>query len=404
MPNGRSESPERYGLRVARVSWFNRSGNRAMQPARTKRPAPPPDEELQFHRLVRQSVEPGILLLAEDGRLVSLNAVALGLFGPEASGWVGGATELLPAPLPAVLREALMAGTSVQDRTITLEDTGQDPQRKVVWLNTFLIRNDAGTPGYLVVTLHDLGMARELERFTTRLQQLANVGLLSAGVAHEVKNAMVAVKTYAELLLETQPESEEATLVRQEVSRIDSLIGQLLQLSAPPQPLPAPVNLHEVLSHALRLVHHRLREQAIEPVVLLEAAEDRVLGNAKQLEQAFLNLLINAAEAMDQAGRLVVRTEVVVATEHISKFEPGRPRQQIQVEVRDSGSGMAPELIDRLFTPFVTTKPGGTGLGLAVTRRIVHEHRGRISVESKPGEGTVFRVLLPLLKAGAPGK
>jgi two-component system, NtrC family, sensor histidine kinase HydH len=372
-----------------------------MQLPSTKRPAPPPEEELEFHRLVRRSVEPGILLVAEDGRILSLNEVAKGLLDAEGTGWVGDAVEVLPGPLADVLRGALADGAAVRECTVTLERGDPDLDRRVLWVNTFRAVAGPGVPGYLVVTLHDLGVARDLERFTTRLQQLANVGLLSAGVAHEVKNAMVAVKTYAELLLESQPDSEEAALVRREVSRIDLLIGQLLQLSAPPQPLSVPVKLHEVVSHALRLMHHRFREQAIEPVVLLEAAEDLVLGNGKQLEQAFLNLLINAAEAMDRAGRLIVRTELVVATEHISKFEPGRRQQQLQVEIRDYGPGLAPELLERLFTPFVTTKAGGTGLGLTITRRIVQEHRGRITVETKPGEGTTFRVLLPLLRGRA---
>jgi len=373
-----------------------------MQPTSTKRPAPTPDEELEFYRLVRRSVEPGILVLSADGRLISLNEPAKAFLGPGAQTWVGAKLEALPAPLAGALRTALSDPAVVREQTVTLEPPGPNLDRRVLWINAFLADGSPATPGWLVVTMHDLAAARELERFTTRLHQLANAGLLSAGVAHEVKNAMVAVKTHAELLLEDQPDSESAVLVRREISRIDSLIGQLLQLAAPPQPASARVHLHEVLSHALRLVQHRLRERDLEQVVLLEASEDRVLGNTKQLEQAFLNLLFNAAEAMDRHGRLIVRTEIVVATEHISKFESGQRQRQFQVEIRDSGPGIAPELLDVLFKPFITTKPGGTGLGLTVTRRIIQEHRGCITVETKPGEGTCFRVLLPLLKARAP--
>lgn len=357
---------------------------------------PQPADDLEFHRLLRRSAEPGILVLSAEGRLISHNAVAGVLFG-----WGEEGARYKTGELPEVLAECLRGvRTEVSgkvERTLSLEDEGGSPSR-FLWVNAFRFGEPGTEPCGFLVTLHDLSVARDLEVQTARLQQLANVGMLSAGVAHEVKNALVAVKTYAELLLEKQPDSESAGLVRREVGRIDSLIGQLLQLAAPLQPVTARVALHEVLNHALRLVHHALQERKIEEVFLLEASSDLVWGDSKQLEQAFLNLLFNAIEAMEDGGRLVVRSEVVVATEHISKFDPGRRQQQLQVEIRDTGGGVAPAMLDRLFAPFVTSKPSGTGLGLAITQRIVKEHRGRIHVESRTGEGTMFRVILPLWK------
>jgi signal transduction histidine kinase len=303
----------------------------------------------------------------------------------------------LPTCIRQCLHEAGSRGDGKLEKTVSLEGA-KGIGRRFLWLNLFRVTGSEVHPGTFVVTLHDLAVARELEVHTSRLQRLANVGLLSAGVAHEVKNALVAVKTYAELLLEKQPDAEAAALVRREVGRIDSLIGQLLQLAGPSRRTVAAVGLHEVLSHAMRLVHHPLQERSIGEVLLLQANSDQVWGDSRQLQQAFLNLFFNAVDAMDEGGQLVVRTEIVVATEHISKFDPGRREPQLQVEVRDTGVGIPAELVERLFTPFVTTKPSGTGLGLAITRRIVQEHRGRITVESKPGQGTVFRVILPLHK------
>jgi signal transduction histidine kinase len=249
-----------------------------------------------------------------------------------------------------------------------------------------------------LVTVQDLTSARELETKTERLQKLATVGTLSAGVAHEIKNALVAIKSFAELLLERQPDSEAATLVRREVGRIDTLVSQLLRFAGPARPSFGTVRVHDLLQNGLRLVRHTLKIRQIEEVLLLEAVNDRVNGDAKQLEQAFLNLLLNAVEAMGDRGRLVIRTEIVVATEHISKFEPQKREPQIQVEIRDTGPGIPPELMPRLFTPFMTTKPDGTGLGLVITRRIVQEHHGTIAIESRPAQGATFRILLPLVK------
>jgi two-component system, NtrC family, nitrogen regulation sensor histidine kinase GlnL len=186
--------------------------------------------------------------------------------------------------------------------------------------------------------------------------------------------------------------------VRREVGRIDALVGQLLKLAGPGRPAFGLVRVHEALRDALRLMQPATRQRRIEEVVLLEAVNDRVEGDAPQLGQAFLNLLLNAVEAMEEGGRLLVRTEVVVATEHISRLEPGGRERQLQVEIGDTGPGMDPAVLKRLFTPFLTTKPGGTGLGLVITRRIVFEHHGTMKVETRPGAGTTFRVLLPLLR------
>jgi signal transduction histidine kinase len=250
----------------------------------------------------------------------------------------------------------------------------------------------------MLVSLHNLSAARELEAKSARLQKLATVGTLSAGVAHEIKNALVAIKTYVDLLLEKEPESDSAMLVRSEVGRIDSLTSQVLRFAGPARPEMGPVSVHGILRDALKLVRPQLQGRRAEEVVLLEAAQDTVNGDVKQLEQAFLNLILNAVEAIEPGGRVVVRTELVVATEHVSRLEPDRRQPQIQVEIKDTGPGIPDSIAGRLFTPFLTTKPGGTGLGLAVTRRIVQEHHGRIAVETKAGSGTSFRILLPLLR------
>ncbi len=345
-------------------------------------------DELSFHRLLRSAAEPGVLLVTEGGRVVHGNHAVRGMAVVGEDGLVVGEV------LDCLAR--FSAGQPGAGESVVALNRGEGEEGQLIWVNIFPVEREAG--GLLVVTLHDLRVARDLEMQTSRSQQLANVGLLSAGVAHEVKNALVAVKTYTDLLLEKQPDDDSALLVRRKVGRIDSLIGQLLQLAGPGQRVEADLSVHEVLEHALRLLQPHMRDRKVEQVLVLGASVDRVLGDSRQLQQAFLNLFFNAIEAMEGGGRLVVRTELVLATEHISKFDPGRREQQIQVEIRDSGPGIPDEEVDRSFMPFVTTKPNGTGLGLAITRKIIAEHRGRISVEGRPGEGAIFRVLLPLVR------
>src|SRR4029077_13252434 len=117
-----------------------------------------------------------------------------------------------------------------------------------------------------------------------------------------------------------------------------------------------------------------------------------VSGDDYELQQAFVNLLLNALEAMETNGTLTVATETVPAN------PPGANWPQLRVTFKDTGGGILPENMERLFEPFFTTKSGGTGLGLAITRRILQEHRGSITAESRPGEGTTFEILLPALR------
>ena len=126
-----------------------------------------------------------------------------------------------------------------------------------------------------------------------------------------------------------------------------------------------------------------------------QAAPDRLNGDDYQLQQAFVNLFLNALEAMGPNGTLSVATETISADARPARRGASADRAQLRVAVKDNGAGIPPENLARLFEPFFTTKPDGTGLGLPITRRIILEHRGTITVESQPGQGTAFQVLLP---------
>ncbi len=363
--------------------------------AETKpRKHPAKAEGVDLPALLLRAAESGLLLVDAQGTISVCNSAAGRMLQVKSDEGTSPDPRSLPAPLVALAAECVARAEPILDRLIVL-DRGRGDE---LVARCSAIAAPATGAGGVLLAVQDLTSARELETKTERLQKLATVGTLSAGVAHEIKNALVAIKSFAELLLERQPDSEAATLVRREVGRIDTLVSQLLRFAGPARPTFGTVRVHDLLQNGLRLVRHPLKTRQIEELLMLEATNDRVNGDAKQLEQAFLNLLLNAVEAMGDRGRLVIRTEVVVATEHISKFEPQKREPQIQVEIGDTGPGIPPELMPRLFTPFTTTKPDGTGLGLAITRRIVQEHHGTIAVESRPGKGATFRILLPLTK------
>jgi signal transduction histidine kinase len=191
-----------------------------------------------------------------------------------------------------------------------------------------------------------------------------------------------------DLLLEKNPDAELSEVMGREMKRIDALLSQTLRVANPPKPRVAAVHVHEVLDHSLRLVQHQINEKLVSLQRRFDATSDVVNGDGYQLEQSFMNLMLNALEAMGANGELTIATEIVPA--------PGKNSAQLAISIRDTGIGVAPENMERLFETFFTTKQNGTGLGLAITRRIIHEHDGEITAQSQVHKGTTFRITLPL--------
>lgn len=242
-------------------------------------------------------------------------------------------------------------------------DNASDPQKSPPWDSS-------------------LASAKKMQR----LDQLANLGLLSAGMAHEIKNGMVAIKTFVDLLLEKNQDTELGEVVRTELQRINAIVTQMLRFAAPGQATFHPVPVQEVLERSLRLLRPQMSGKLIALKKDYQAATDVVQGDDAQLQQVFMNLLLNAIEAMGAEGELTIRTALA---------DDGRGGHALKIEIQDTGMGIAPENLEHLFEPFFTTKKNGTGLGLAISRRIIQEHRGSIQTHSSPGKGSVFSISLP---------
>ena len=224
-------------------------------------------------------------------------------------------------------------------------------------------------------------VSTDLSANLRRLDRLANLGLVSASVAHEIKNGLVAIGTFVEMFAAKAEDKEMADLVRRELRRINSLTSQMLRYSAPKPTAFAKIRTHELLDHSLRLLEHQMDGRLITLKREYLATTDSIHGEEGQLQQAFMNLFLNAVEAVGSNG------EVCVSTQNHGTH--------LKVSVRDSGPGIPQENLSRLFEPFFTTKRNGTGLGLAISQRIIEEHLGKIEVHSETGNGSVFVVSLP---------
>jgi two-component system sensor histidine kinase HydH len=220
-----------------------------------------------------------------------------------------------------------------------------------------------------------------------RLDRLANLGMLSASMAHEIKNGLVAIKTFIDLLLEKNPNDELGEIVRQELDRVNTIVTQILRIAAPAPANFKTVGTHELLEHSLRLLQPQANEKLINLKKNYRAEPDTVQGDDAQLQQVIMNLLLNALDAMGPNGTLTIGTEIGIADDGA---------QVLKIHIQDTGTGIAPENAARLFEPFFTTKKHGTGLGLAICQRIIQEHRGFIYAQSENGLGSTFSIHLPV--------
>ena len=226
-------------------------------------------------------------------------------------------------------------------------------------------------------------------------EKLSALGLLAAEAAHEIRNPLTVLKMlYHSLDLkfpEGDPRAKDARIIDEKLQQLNRIVEQILDLARSTEPQLAPVNLNRLIEELGLLVRHKLKHQNIQWASKTEPDLPSVTGAATQLEQAFLNLILNAAEAMPGGGALTI-------TSRSLRLPRGSDKPtHVAVEFQDTGQGMSEEQRRRAFTSLLsTTKAKGTGLGLAIVARVVEAHRGRIRIRSRPGHGTTVSVILPL--------
>jgi len=261
-----------------------------------------------------------------------------------------------------------------------------------------------------IVLLNDVTAETEMEQHLIQADRLRSVGLLAAGVAHEVNTPLAVISSYAQMLAKQSepgdPRLPVLNTITRQTFRASEIISNLLNFSRTGAAQFRPVELNAVVRDTLALVEHPLKSANIDVIAALHPAAIEVLGDAGKLQQVFLNLILNARDAMPRGGTLRLS----------SGFGGAAPGAHAWIAVSDTGEGIPPELHHRIFDPFFTTKAAfrvapaadaparrsatmstGTGLGLAVTYGIVQEHSGAIHVSSQPGKGAEFRIELPLL-------
>jgi signal transduction histidine kinase len=294
-----------------------------------------------------------------------------------------------------------------------LAGVARQAQRGILFYSLgLLIVGVGGAVAIFWIQARHLAERRALEAAMAREQRLAAVGDLAAGVAHEIRNPLNAISIGLQRLrLEFSPTEPEARgeyvrfteIMQAEVGRLNAIVDRFLSLARPSRLTLAEEPLAPVLEELLTLLSSQASAQKVRVVTDLMLDGARVRMNRQQLTTAFMNLVLNAIQAMPDGGTLTVRAKAIsnfgfrISDSAIRPASAGQ--SAIVIEVEDTGSGIPPEHLDRIFEPYFTTKESGTGLGLALAHKIVQEHGGRIDVESRVGAGATFTVTLPVAES-----
>jgi two-component system sensor histidine kinase AtoS len=282
-------------------------------------------------------------------------------------------------------------------------------------LRTAMLHDHDGHTVGLLAVFDDLSPLQTLEQQLRRADRLASLGQMAAGIAHEIKNPLASIRTFAQLVSRKHHDpsfvEKFERIVPRELDRINLIIEELLELARPARLHCAPVDITTVLQRVLEVYGERMQQQNISLKTTFAANVPPLLADAEQLYRGFANIVLNALEAMPTGGELhmACRSVPKMFTDFTaSGFRNPRAEfaadtsetlevctSAVEVVVSDSGEGIPPEQLDMVFTPFHTTKPKGTGLGLALTHKIIEEHHGSIHMTSQVKRGTVVTVTLP---------
>ena len=348
---------------------------------------------------ILSSLTTGIVTIDLDGRVVTLNPAAelmTGFFAGEVRGHYCTEVFAHTPDLGELLMETLANRIPVLGVTVPLRR--RNGRVTPVELSAAPLRGGEGKELGVVGVFRDLTRMRQLEDRLRRSDRLAAIGELATGLAHEIKNPLTSLLTFSRHLSRRfeDPEFRQKFLavVPRELERINTIVERLLELSRPARLTFKPVRLPALLERVLELYGERFETQGVRVARDWRRDVPVVWVDHEALYRALVNLVANALDAMPRGGELTLR----LGWSDVETLGGARGgTRRVAIEVEDSGQGIQSADLDRVFNPFFSTKDGGTGLGLALTQKIVEDHGGSIDVRSAPGAGAAFRIVLPLM-------
>jgi len=347
---------------------------------------------------ILQNLRSGVITVDQDSRIKSVNRPAAEILNRPGRAFLQRDVAVLGKDLSRLVIKRLQEGFGHFKGELHAQVKGRGSVPLGVVATTMTGESRARQ---VLLVFDDLSEVKLLQERIRRADRLAVVGTFAAGMAHEIKNPLVPIKTFSQLLPEMFDDGEFrnkfSVLVLKEVDRINQIIEKLLNFARPTKPVLGPCDMHELIDEVLLLLEEEVKKKKIE--VRKEYAKERspIRVDRQQIKQVLLNLLLNAVQAVRNNGRIEVSTAFVWerGDNGDGKSRGDNNVKRFQIRVSDTGCGISDDDLKHLFDPFFTTKPEGTGLGLAVSHAIVGEHSGTLDAESTLGQGAVFTVKLP---------
>lgn len=369
-------------------------------PSYTDTCPPSPNALGDYFATVIDSVGDGVIVVGIDGRITLYNPAAEEITGFSRKQALGTPFEKLfslETTLLEMVTKTIRTGITIADHENVVVRNSSKITPIAATCYPLMLPNGENIGA--ILTLRDITYVRELEAAVRQADRLSTLGTMAAGLAHEVKNPLGGIKGAAQLMERELPEEsdlrEYTGVMIRETERIDRIIRELLDLASPRGMKLVPVNLHRVLGDIILLQRQSVGNRDISFTKHFDPSIPDIMADEEMLTRLFLNLIRNALDAMGESGRLTV-TSRVVSDYRMAQNE--RQSRMVAIEISDDGPGIPAEDLENIWTPFFSTKSGGTGLGLTICHKIVAEHRGMIKVESDKGHGTKFTILLPLVQ------
>ena len=354
-----------------------------------------------FHRGIIQTISSGILTLGLDGKISFMNRQAIDFFGYNYLEIQGSCFSKLFAEQDKgkEILQRMMTDRLMYESEEVHFKTFNDKVVPVGFSTTEMKNPETGEDEGFIVIFRDIVVISNLRRQIERMERLATLGELSAGIAHEIRNPLAGIKTSAQVLEESfSPgdfRSQLVTRIVKEIDRSNDLLKRFFNFARPSKPKQDFCNIEMIIDGVYLLLAPRLKKKNITFRTEFSTDVPQIYADESQIEQVILNLFLNAVEAMDKKGELRVSTEL---DPRMKIFADSKEKGAVIVRFADNGKGIAQNRLEKIFNPFYTTKSDGVGLGLSISNRLMEENGGKIEVESKTGKGSVFSIYLPVIK------
>lgn len=348
-------------------------------------------ERLQLFHSAFEHSNDAIIITGVDGKMIDVNSAFTNIYGYTREEAIGKSTAIVQSKHSTKEFYTEMWNSLTRDNQWRGEiiNRKKDGTEIPIWLSITPIYLGEEKIGYMGIE-SDISERKNLEQQIIQTEKLATIGQLAAGIAHEIGTPLNIISGNAEFMLldmkVSDPGHQELQTIIEQTKRMSLLMRQLLDFARPKVLSLQSTDINGVIKNVLNFIRLQFKKGEIEIVTRLEDNLPEVYGDPALLYQVFLNVIVNAFQAMARKGTLTIRTETAGKRKSVRK---------VKIEIADTGEGIPPEHLEKIFTPFFTTKePGkGTGLGLAVTSRIVQEHNGTIDIKSEFGKGTVVTIL-----------